>query len=79
MEVGAVGIVRFTNLNSSLKGGFIYPPKEIMYASPAYNPSTTIGHEVLPLLKDLLMVSNVHLEIVVLEFPFVLERVGLFF
>ncbi len=77
MEVGAVGILGFTDLNSGLEGGFVYPPEKITCASPNVNPSITTILEVLHFLDNLLMTGNVHLEVVALEFSHVFEGAGL--
>ncbi len=79
MKISAVGGLGLANLDSSLEEGFVYPPQEVTYTSPAVNPSITINFEVLHLLVNLLVAGNVCLEFVTLESPFVLEGMELIF
>ncbi len=73
MKANTIVILRFSNLDSCLS------PKEIVHISTRADPSITIIIEVLQLLEDLLVTSNIHLEVVVLEFPLVLKGTDLLF
>ncbi len=79
VEVNAVGVIRFANLNRSLEGGFVYFSKKVAFMGSDINSSVTIILEVLHLLEDLFMAGNLCLEFVVLEFPLVLEGTELLF
>ncbi len=79
MEVNTVRVLRFTNLDCILEGGFVYPSKKVMYTGYGINPGITIILEVLHLLKDLFVAGIVGLKVVAPEFPFILKGSKLFF
>ncbi len=66
-------ILRLLDLNSSLEGGLVYPPKEVLHMCAWVNACVTIVLEVLHLLGDLLMACNIGLEVVLLVFNLVPE------
>ncbi len=68
----AVVIWRLTDLDSCVRRGLVYPSKKVMYMSARIDASITIILEVLHLLVDLFMGSNV-LEVLVLVLTPVLE------
>ncbi len=79
MDINTVRILGFTNLDSSLEGGFFDSPKKVVHTCPKVDPSITTSLQVLHFLIDLLVTGNVHLEVAVLEFPLVLEGSKLLF
>ncbi len=79
MKVGAVVILRLTDLNGSLDGGLLDAPKVVTYTSTKINTIITFGLEVLHLLVDLLVSGNVRLRVISLILPFLLEGSELFF
>ncbi len=73
LEANAVVILRLSDLDSHLEGGLIYPSKKVMHANARIDASVTIILEVLHLLVDLFVVSNLHLEDLVLVLMSVLK------
>ncbi len=65
--------MRFTNLDCSLEGGFVYPSNETLHMSTRGNLSITIVLEVLLLLIDLLVASNICPEVIGCKLPLVLK------
>ncbi len=69
---------RLADLNSCPEGGFVYPSKKVAHKSTRVISSITIALEVLHLLEDLLVACNIHLEVIGLVLPLVLEGAQLF-
>ncbi len=63
-QSNAVLILRLTDLDSCLEGGFIYSSKIVAHTITRVNSSITVILEVLHLLEDLLMTGDTHLEVV---------------
>ncbi len=72
LKSDTIGVLRLTNQDFGLEGGFVYPSKEIVHTSTRDIFSITIVHEVLHLLEDL-VAGNICLVVVGLEFPLVFE------
>ncbi len=68
------GILRYTDFDCSLEVGFVYAPKKVMYACTSIDHSISVVLEVLHLLKNLLVISNINLEVVALESPLYLRE-----
>ncbi len=61
------------NLQNGLDGGFVSPRRKEEDLCAAINTYVSISLEVVHLLEDLFVTSNIGLEVADLEFPFVLE------
>ncbi len=73
MEVLAGRSLRFAYVHSSLEEWLLYTPTKLVHTGTDVNSSITISLAFLHLLKSLLMMGNMHLKVVGLEFSFVLE------
>ncbi len=65
--------LRLTDLDNSLEGGLLNSSKEVAHTCPKIDTCVTISLEVLHLLVNPLVSGNVHLEVIILVLPLVLE------
>ncbi len=73
MKIRAVGNLEFAYLNGSLEGWLVYSPKVITHVGTIVNASVIVILEIVHLLKNLFVTGHIHMNIVGLEFPLVLE------